>query len=329
MKVQQLKYAALCGFALALGSATPAAAQAWKPSKTVELVVGSAPGGAPDVMARLVQNIFQSTGLVPSSAVVNKPGGGNTIGWAYLNSHAGDGHYIATYSPTVIGNKIMGTSQLSYTDFTPLNILAREYVVLSVRPDSPITSMKELTARLKKDPQSVSFAFATARGNHNHIVLSMYLKSIGLDPKAAKAVVYPGGGPALTAMLGGHIDVYVASPRSMLPLQKEGRARILGVSAAQRQPGALSELVTLREQGIDAVFFTWRGFMGPRGLKAPEIAYWDQVFAKLAQSDEWRKDTESQFWNADYLLSAETRKHLDRENQLLTGILTELGLAKQ
>jgi putative tricarboxylic transport membrane protein len=63
----------------------------------------------------------------------------------------------------------------------------------------------------------------------------------------------------------------------MLPLQKEGRAKILGVSAAQRQTGALGELVTLKEQGYDAVFFTWRGFMAPKGLKAPEIAYWDTV----------------------------------------------------
>ena len=58
----------------------------------------------------------------------------------------------------------------------------------------------------------------------------------------------------------------------MLPLQKEGRARVFGVSAAQRQPGPLAGLPTLREQGHGAVFFTWRGFMGPRGLKAPEIA---------------------------------------------------------
>ncbi|MGH8700925.1 MAG: tripartite tricarboxylate transporter substrate binding protein, partial [Burkholderiales bacterium] len=71
------------------------------------------------------------------------------------------------------------------------------------------------------------------------------------------------------------------------------------------------------------------GFMGPRGLKPAEIAYWDAVFDKLAQSDEWKKDTESQFWNADYLLSAETLKHLDRENDVMKGILTELGLAKQ
>src|SRR4051812_25684659 len=255
--------------------AAAASAQQWKPTKTVELVVGSAPGGSPDVMARLIQNVFQKTGLVPTSTVVNKPGAANTIGWAYLNQHAGDGHYIATYSPAVIGNKLMGTSQLDYTDFTPLNILAREYVVFAVKADSPITSLKELTARLKKDPQSTSLAFATARGNHNHIVLSMYLKSIGVDPKTAKAVVYPGGGPALTAVLGGHVDVYVASPRSMVPLEKEGRARILAISAPQRQPAIKADLPTFRELGHDAVFFTWRGFMGPKGLKAPEVAYWD------------------------------------------------------
>jgi len=316
------------GCAPAIGL-SPAIAQEWKPGKTVELVVGSSPGGSPDVMARLVQRIFQNGGLVPSSTVVNKPGAANTIGWAYLNQHAGDGHYIATYSPALIGNRIMGTTQLNYQDFTPLNILAREFVVLAVRGDSPIAALKDLTARLKKDPQAVSFAFATARGNHNHIVMSMYLKSIGVDPKVAKAVIYSGGGEATTAFLGGHIDVYVAAPRSMVPLQKEGRARVLAISAAQRQPGELASLATLREQGIDAEFFTWRGFMGPKGLKPAEIAYWDAVFDKLAQSEEWKKDTESQFWNAEYLLSARTREHLDRENTVMRGILTELGLAKQ
>jgi len=323
----------VCGIAMGCAalamSITPAMAQEWKPSRTVELVVGSAPGGSPDIMARLIQSIFQNTGLVPNSTVVNKPGAANTIGWAYLNQHAGDGHYVATFSPALIGNRIMGTTQLNYLDFTPLNILAREFVVLAVKGDSPITSLKELTALLKKDSQAVSFAFATARGNHNHIVMSMYLKSIGVDPKVAKAVIFPGGGPAQTALLGGHIDVYVASPRSMVPMQKEGRVRILGVSAAQRQPGALADLPTLRELGSDAVFFTWRGFMGPKGLKPAEIAYWDAVFEKLAQSEEWKKDTERELWNSDYLLSARTREHLDREAGVMTTILTELGLAKQ
>ena len=88
----------------------------------------------------------------------------------------------------------------------------------------------------------------------------------------------------------------------------------------------MASLPTFRELGHDAVFFTWRGFMGPKGLKAPEIAYWDNVFAAVARNDEWRKDTEQQMWNADYLLSAETRKHLDREYEQLKVILSDLGL---
>src|SRR6185503_2057925 len=139
-----IRLAAACAAFSAAAYAGPGAAQDWKPSKTVEIVVGSSPGGSPDVMARLVQRIFQGNGLVPTSTVVNKPGAANTIGWAYLNQHAGDAHYIATFSPALIGNRIMGTTQLTYTDFTPLNILAREYVVLAVRADSPIASLKDL-----------------------------------------------------------------------------------------------------------------------------------------------------------------------------------------
>ena len=302
-----------------------ALAQSWKPARTVELVVGSAPGGSPDIMARLVQKIFQETGLLTNATVVNKPGAANTIGWAYLNQHVGDGHYIATISPAVIGNKLMGTSNLNHLDFTPLNIMVREYVVVAVRGDSPIVSLKDLTARMKRDPQSLTFAFATARGNHNHIVMSMYLKSIGIDPRTVKTVVFPGGGPATTALLGGHIDVYVSAPRTMVPLHREGRARVLGISSAQRQSG-LAEFPTLKEQGHDAVFFTWRGFMGPKDLKPAEVAYWDATFAKLGQSDEWRRDADAQFWAAEYLLSADTRRHMDTENEQTRGILADLGL---
>ncbi len=314
---------------LLLGIAAAGAAggaQSWKPAKTVELVVGSAPGGSPDIMARVVQRIFQTSGLVPGSAVVNKPGAANTIGWAYMNQHTGDAHYIATISPALIGNRLMGTSPLTYTHFTPLNIIAREFVVITVRGDSPIKTLADLTARMKKDPQSLSWAFATARGNHNHIVMSLYLKSIGVDPGKVKTVIYPGGGPALTAMLGGHVDVYVASPRSMYAMHKDGRARILGLSAAERQSGPLAELPTLKEQGSDAVFYTWRGFMGVKNLTPAQIAYWDATFEKLARSPEWLKEAEKQFWNPAYLLSAAFARQLEVEEKQTRTVLANLGL---
>jgi putative tricarboxylic transport membrane protein len=80
--------------------------------------------------------------------------------------------------------------------------------------------------------------------------------------------------------------------------------------------------------GIDAVFFSWRGFMGPKGLTPAQVAFWDQAFARLVQADEWKKDLEKNAWAEDFMASAETRKHLDGENELLARMLADLGVAK-
>src|SRR6185295_17233837 len=116
---------------------------------------------------------------------------------------------------------------------TPLAILLREYIVFAVKPDSPIASGRDLVERLKKDVSSVSFAFATARGNHNHVMIGLLVKAAGGDPKKARIVVYNSGGEATTAMLGGHIDVLVAAPANVVPHLQSGKARGIGVTAPQ------------------------------------------------------------------------------------------------
>ena len=95
------------------------------------------------------------------------------LAWTVLLQHPADAHYIATMNVTLVTNHILGVSKLRYQDLTPLNILIREYVAAFTRIDSPIASTKELLARLRKDPASVSFGFSPARGNQNHIVLGM------------------------------------------------------------------------------------------------------------------------------------------------------------
>ncbi len=300
----------------------------WKPSRTVDIVVGSAPGGSPDRTARLVQRILQTNPLFPNVSVDNRPGGGNTVAWAFMAQHAGDAHYIATYSPTLITNRIMGTSQLNYADFTPLNILFREYVVVAVRTESPISSGKDLVARLKQDTSAVSFCFAAARGNHNHIALGMLLKAAGADPRKAKMVINNSGGESLTMALGGHVDVLASAPAGVLSSMQSGKLRVLGVTSPQRLP-QMPNVPTFREQGIDAVFFSWRGFIAPKGLTPAQIAFWDQTFAKLVQADEWKKDVETNVWTESFTASAETRKHLDHENEVTRTMLVDLGVASK
>jgi len=199
-------------------------------------------------------------------------------------------------------------------------------VVAWVRAESPFGSAKDVIARLKKDPTSVSFAFATARGNQNHIVIGMIARAAGMDPKAVKTVVFSSGGQGMMAALGGHIDVWVGTPGGALQHMQSGAARALGISAAQRQEGKLAGVPTFQEQGIDASYYAWRGFVAPGKLTAPQIAFWDQAFARVVRSEEWKQDLEENGWAEDFKASAETRKHLDGEYGMLTRMLTDLGL---
>lgn len=301
-------------------------AQQWKPARAVELVVGSGAGGAADRQARVVQKHLQTFPGIPSVIINNRPGGAGNVAYLYLAQHPGDAHYLITMSTNLVTSQIAGTSQLGYQDFTPLNIMVREYIAVWVRTQSPIATGKELMAILRKDPTAISFAFATARGNQNHIVIGMLAKAAGVDPKSLKIVVYPSGGQGMTAAIGGHVDVWVGTAGSAQNHQQAGTVRILGLSAGQRQAGRLAAVPTLREQGIAAEYYAWRGFAGPKGLTAAQTAFWDQAFTKLIEAEEWKKELDDNAWAGGFSGAAETRRHLDAEYILLRNMLAELGV---
>ena len=315
--------------AVCLVVAAPAFAQAWKPERTIEIVVNSGAGGAADRQSRLVQKMLQTLPGMPSITVVNRAGGGGMVALSFMTQHPGDAHFISVLSTAIVTNHLIGTSKLSFRDVTPLNIVMREYITTTVRTDSPITDARDLMARLKKDPGSVTFGFATARGNQNHIVIGMLAKAAGVDPKALKTVVFQSGAAGLTAVLGGHVDMLVGTPGTALTQAGSGKARIIGVTAPTRQSGRLADVATFKEQGVDAVYYAWRGFLGPKGLTPAQIAFWEQAFEKISQADSWKQDLERNAWTEDLRTAEETRKHLESENELLGRMLVELGVIQR
>ena len=306
-----------------------AIAQEWKPAKNVDIVVASGAGGSSDRTARVVQKLLQANPAFPSIRVTNRPGGGGTVAWTYLAQQPGDPHYIATFSPTMVTNQLLGVTKLRYTDFTPLSIILREYILVTVNADSPITSARDLVEAIRKDPTALSFAFSASPGNHNHVVIGMIYKAAGADPRKAKVVIQKSGGVGATSVMGGHIDVLVGAPANVLRHVQAGKMRAIGLSAPQRQPGAAAEVPTFRDQGIDAVFYSWRGFIGAKDLTAAQIAFWDDAFAKALRLDEWKQNVAKNAWAEDLRSSAETRKHLDSEQELIARMLGELGLLKR
>ena len=305
-----------------------AAQQAWRPDKAVELIVTTAPGGANDQIARAIQKGLRDEKLLPTPIeVVNKPGGNQTIAVAYLNQHAADPHYLLIANPTLFGSHIAGITPINYTDLTAIALLLSEHSVFTVPVDSPIKTARDLFGRVKADPDAVAFG-VVARGGPSHLALSAAARAAGIDARKLKTVVFKTSPESITAMMGGHIHAVASSVSSALNQAKSGKVRIVGIVAPNRMSGALANIATLREQGIDVTQASWRAVFGPKGMTPAQVAFWGDSLAKVTSSDEWKKALETNNWAPSFMRGKELASYLDGNYALTRTLMSELGLAK-
>ncbi len=321
----------IAGAALAAAaafSAPSAPAQEWKPDRPVELIATNAPGGGSDRIGRIMVKILQERKLVPVPVnLVNRPGGGSSVAYNYANQHPGNGHFLVMGSRSLITNNISGHGP-SYTDLTPVLRLFDEYIGVTVKPVSPIRTGKDLISFMKRDPTALSFGIATSLGAPNHSGVAAAFKAAGIDMKRMKNVIFPSGGAASTALLGGHVDVVPISIGFASSLLRNKQVRIIAVSSPQRLPGELKDVPTWKEQGADAVVAQWRVLIGPKGMTPAQVGYWEGVMRRMMEVEEWKAELATNFWSANFQTGAETRKFLDPDYADAKAFLTELGLAK-
>ena len=199
----------------------------WKPQKSVEIIVGTGAGGGQDKTARTLGRLLTEQRLLePAVNIVNKPGGGGAVGWAYLNQHAGDAHYVEIANTTLLTNQINGRSAIGYADITPLAILYSESVAISVRTESSLITGRDLIERLRKDSASLSVSVGSTLGAVNHFTMALLAKAAGIDPKKLKILVFGGGAESVTNLLGGHIDAMAQAVNNALPFYQAGKMRI-------------------------------------------------------------------------------------------------------
>lgn len=314
----------------AMAPATSLAAE-WKPEKRVEIVLGtSAAEGGLNRNARLILDWLTKPGTIPSSSIVlNKPGGGHALALAYTASHVGSGETIQLVNTPLITNNLLGRSPITYKDFTPIALLYDENVVFTVPAKSSIKTAQDLLDRLKKDPGSVVFSTATGLGTVQHIATLMLAQGAGVDVKGGqlKTVNFSNGNAeAITAALGGRIDVVVSSPQPVLPFVESGDMKIIAVSAKERAGGALKDVPTWKELGIDSEIYAWRGIVAPTGLSPEQVKFWDDTFGHLVTTQEWKDEVVKSGLNERYLSSGNAAKFLASENERYAKIYHGLGL---
>jgi putative tricarboxylic transport membrane protein len=310
------------------GAWMPGVAAAWTPERPVELVAPVQAGGGLDQALRAVEQIWREHNLVGvPMAVVNKPGGGQSLAATYIYQAKGDAHRVLLMSSTLISNPITGRSKLRYTDFTVLGQLYTEYMAVSVNSASPFKTGKDIVARMKQAPDSLAVAVGSALGATSHLGIAIPLKLAGVDIRRMKSVVFPGAG-SITNVLGGHVDVATGALTAAAPYWRSGQLRILAVTSPERLGGEYADIPTWREQGIEGVVSNWRFLLAPPGLSAEQIAFWSDVMRRTVQLPEWKQQVDKNQWVNHYIPYSEAGPYLEKQEQQQREILTDLGLAK-
>ena len=315
-------FAVCAGFAL---STIAIAQPAWKPEHTVEMIVPTAAGGGNDKTARVLNRIWQAMGV--QTTVSNRTGGGGAAAYTYLNLRKGDAHYLSIAQAGLFTNHITGRSAVNYTDFAIIANLGNEPSALAVRADSPFKSAQELFERMKQDPQAVSISIGSTPGGTSHMALARAYRTAGADPKRLKIVSFNGSAESVTAVLGGHIDGMIAAINNVVPHVNAGKMRALFVTSPQRLTGDFANVPTLRELGLDVVQTGWTVVMGPKGVPAAPVRYWEDLLVKSVQHEDWQTYRLANYWDDRVTRSADTQHYLAREYEAAKRVLTDLGLA--
>ncbi|MBA2777700.1 Bug family tripartite tricarboxylate transporter substrate binding protein [Billgrantia kenyensis] len=313
--------------AAVVGMSTAAQADEWAPTRNIEFIAPANPGGGWDTLVRTTSRVIQEEGLAERSfGAINVPGGGGAVAWAQIARDSGNPHKLFATSPPIILVPLAGASRYDHTDFTPIARLITDYSIVLVRDDSPFEDLPSLIEAMEENPQ-LSVGGGSAPGSMDHISMAGLAAAAGLDAAAVNYIPFSGGGEAMTSLMGGHVEAVITGAGEASGQLGEGsELRALGVSAPERLGGALADVPTYQEQDIDYTFDIWRGVMGTPDMPAEAVAYYEDLFAQMLETDGWEQAREQLGWIDAYQDSEEFGAFLDEQKEEFSTILGDLGL---
>ncbi|PZX24829.1 conserved hypothetical protein; putative exported protein, UPF0065 [Cupriavidus taiwanensis] len=253
--------------ALTFISPAGAAAQDW-PQRPVSVVVPFPPGGSSDAIARML-TVPLNEKLGQPFVIDNRPGATGAIGATYVKRAPADGYTMMVASIGVYAVNPFLQKNLAYDpakDFDLLTVAVRAPNVLVANPQFPANTLAELVAYMKKNPGKVSFASSGA-GSSDHLTAALFWQKSATD---GLHVPYKGGGPAISDLLAGQVDVSFQNVNAVLQHIRAGKLKAMAVTSDKRSP-VLPNVPTMAEAGIkDVEVYSWQGVAAPRGLP-PEI----------------------------------------------------------
>lgn len=310
---------AMCASTLLLSAPVRAADY---PTKPIEVVVPYSAGGGTDLVTRAFVDTAKKY-LPKAIGVVNKTGGGGAVGLSEIAMTRPDGYKIGTGTVEIAMLPHMGLVQFAADDFAPIARLNAEPAAISVNASAPWNTYEEFMTYAKANPGKVRI------GNSGTGAIWHLAAEALSDKTGAKFnhIPYDGANPAVTALLGGHIEAVTVSPAEVVGHVTAGKVKILAVMADQRLP-SFDKVPTLKEKGVDLSILTWRGIVVPK--KTPQdVQDVLRAAAKKTVEDPAFKDQLAKMnLTHAYLDAPAFKAAIDKDNVFFKTLMTKLGIAK-
>ena len=304
--------------------AAPAQAQTY-PSRTIEWISHSSAGSGTDLFNRNVSDLLQKEKIfsVPFTHS-NRVGGNGVVAYNYLKGKKGDPHVVMAMSVTVIltasARPELG---LGLDTITPLIRYAQDPQVVAVRTESKFKTFKELVEAAAKEPGGMSAGITGPTGSGRAALWMIERET----PARFRFVTFKGGGDAVLATLGGHVEVTTENMSEMLPLVEGKKMRILAVTGDRRFKQA-PDIPTLKELGYNIFLATGRGFGMPPAVPKDAAAIMEAALKRVYDSPAYKEYSERNMFEDAYLGSADFAKQLVAQRQEHIEFLKAIGIVK-
>jgi tripartite-type tricarboxylate transporter receptor subunit TctC len=307
----------------------PAAfAQDTYPSKPITMVVPFPPGGVADIVGRPLAAQMERT-LKQPTIVVNRPGAGGAVGMASVAKAAPDGYTIlmglSSISIFPVSDRINGkTPAYEMKDFAPIALITADPTVLVVSADSPWKNLKEFVASAKAYPGKINYSSSGTYGTL-HVSMEMFANAAGIK---LFHIPYGGGGPALTALLGGQVHALASGPAPAVAQIKGGKMRALASWSSERLP-LMPDVPTFKELGYDAEFYIWSGVFAPAAIPTQVLDRLRAAVREAANSAEFKGAMEKVQTPVSYLDAPAFRTYWEKDAARLKVALEKIGKVEE
>jgi tripartite-type tricarboxylate transporter receptor subunit TctC len=315
--------------AVAFALAVPClhAQDAW-PTKPITMVVAFPPGGVADIVGRPLAVAMEKV-LKQPVLVVNRPGAGGATGTASVAKAPPDGYTflmaLSSISIFPVSDRINGKHPgYEIKEFAPIALVTADPTVLVVRADGPYRTLKDFVDAAKGNPGKINYSSSGVYGTL-HVAMEIFANTAGIK---LFHVPYQGGGPAVTALLGGQVEALASGPAAAIGQIKGGKMRALASWSTQRL-ALLPDIPTFKELGYDAEFYIWSGVVAPAATPAPILARLREAVREAANSAEFKAQMEKVSTPISYLDAPDFQKYWESDARRLAAALEKIGKAAE